>query len=265
MRPWLPLLLLIVSGQPQSSERPAAPTDGCMDARTVRQAYVLPNQRVLVQTAEGRFGMTLVSDCVLPATEGSTLLAPHGWVCGERSGAEFVRAGQTTCAVRSLEPVGAREFAAEIRALDSGQLSDVATLETVQVSAAVPKQRSFARSAAYCFNPRHSRSWSRDGRGLLVTTSARRSGGNRLYRVEVGRSCPELDMAQMLEFRSAIGGAICGNPGDVALASSELPQSRPLDGVSDTGFSTAGIFSQLATMRGCPIVAVYPVASSAER
>jgi hypothetical protein len=226
---------------------------------------MVSERRLLAETPQGRFGMTLAGRCPTMAATETRLLAPHGWVCGERPDREFVSGGPTTCAILAVAPVSARDFAAEIRAHDTQRFADTTTLEAVEVKAVVPRHRGFARSSAYCFNPRHTRSWSRDGRGLLVTTSPRRSGGHRLYRVEVGRSCPELDLAQRLEFRSGIGGAICGNPGDIALAARELPEALPSETLTESGLLEASIFSQLATLSGCPIVAVYPVSSGTER
>jgi hypothetical protein len=98
------------------------------------------------------------------------------------------------------------------------------------------------------------RGWSLGPEGLRLQTSARRSGGFRSYTVELGASCPELQWATSVSFVSGVGiGVICGNSGDRA-----VPQGEAAAPGLRAGDALATRTPHLASLRGCPIRAVYP-------
>jgi hypothetical protein len=208
--PILPLLLAIAL--PATAQTRAPPSPDCLDARRmqeVRQAG--PRTLTVLSDDDRRFRLELAGDCPL-ASDGATLLAREGWVCGQPR--EFVRSGEQLCPIAGLQAIDAREYAALARASDQ---AGIATLDAVQVRA--ERRRGFAGSDSYCFNPRYLRAWSEDSEGLLVEVSPRRAGGNRYYRVELAQSCPDLYSAPAVSFHSGVGiGLICGNPGDQVLA-----------------------------------------------
>jgi hypothetical protein len=251
---------LFVASLASADERPAAPSADCLDARAVVQARQIDPQRLLIETEQARHALTLAGSCATQADTEVSLLSPHGWVCGGRGDVEFVRAGAQRCAIDQVLPLSAKAYAAELREADrqlaaGGTPSGSApTLAAVEVHAKAPDSTRFLRSTAYCFDPRWVRGFSSDAKGLLVDTSPRRSGGNRQYRVELGHSCPELQMSQAVSFHSGVGGAICGNAGDHA---------RPIRGIPE-GFDPGGIDGVRFSAAGCPIVAVYPVRSPSE-
>lgn len=248
-------LSLLISSAANGGERPAAPSGDCLDARAVAQARQVDAQRLLVDTGQARFAVITDASCVESTAASETLLSPHGWVCGGRPDQEFVQLAGRLCAIDDVVPLSAKAFAAELKQADRRLTAgDTPSLATVEVRAKAPDRKRFLRSTAYCFDPRWVRGWRTDGKGMLVDTSARRSGGNDLYRVELGHSCPELEMSQAVTFHSGVGGAICGNVGDHAKAIRGLPSE----------FNAGGIQSTRASTGGCPIVAVYPVRSPGE-
>lgn len=246
---------LVVSALASAEERPAAPSTDCLDARAVVQARQVGPQRLLIETEQARHALTLTGSCSTQADTEVSLLSPHGWVCGGRGDVEFVRAGTQRCAIDQVLPISAKTYAAELREADHLLAAGgTPTLAAVEVHGKAPDSTRFLRSTAYCFDPRWVRGFSSDAKGLLVDTSPRRSGGNRQYRVELGHSCPELQMSQAVTFHSGVGGAICGNAGDHA---------RPIRGIP-SGFEAGGIDGARFSADGCPIVAVYPVRSPSE-
>ena len=247
------LSLLVAAGAASAVERSAAPSEGCLDARAVVQARAVDEHRLLIDTGTARYALTTAASCPAPTDTAASLLSPQGWVCGDRPEVEFVQVGALRCAIENVEPLSAKAFAAEIREADRGRsLDGTPSLAQVEVQAKAPDRGRFLSSTAYCFDPRWVRGWRTDGKDMLVDTSARRSGGNDLYRVELGRSCPELELSQSVTFHSVTGGAICGHPGDHAKVQRGLPAEMIAGGVLSTRAST----------EGCPITAVYPVHSS---
>lgn len=204
----------------------------------MRQAS--PDTLAVLDQDGGRFRIQLGGDCPQAGEPGAQLLAREGWVCGGAQ--EYVRTGEVLCPVTGVTRIDARAYATLARAA-SLVGADVATLETVEVREA--RRRGFGGSYSYCFSPRHLRAWSEDPQGLLVELSPRHSGGNRFYRIELAGSCPELDSAPAIEFRSGMGiGLICGNPGDQIVT------------VGDRG-PGGGIGGPGSRFR-CTISAVYP-------
>lgn len=247
--------VLVVSAPASAEARPAAPSTDCLDARAVLQARQVGPQRLLIETEQARHALTFAGSCSTQAEAAVSLLSPHGWVCGGRGDVEFVRAGAQQCAIEQVLPISAKTYAAEMREADRHLAAGgTPTLAAVEVHGKAPDSTRFLRSTAYCFDPRWVRGFSSDGKGLLVDTSPRRSGGHSQYRVELGQSCPELQMSQSVSFHSGVGGAICGNAGDHA---------RPIRGIPDE-FEAGGIEGARFSAEGCPIIAVYPVRSPSE-
>ena len=234
------------------------PAPDCLDARQMAEVRQASPTHLAVQGQDGqRFRITLAQACPGAGDATAVLLARDGWVCG--AGSAFVRIGDNTCAVSGLEPVDAREYAALAREAAVQAAADgVKTLETVQVRA--PRRRGFAGSPSFCFNPRYLRAWSEDSKGMLVELSPRRSGGHRYYRVELAQSCPDLDAAPAIVFRSGVGiGLICGNPGDRVVAQNSGDGS--LFDSGDAGFMFADDerrSSRMGIRVQCSVSAVYP-------
>lgn len=232
------------------------PAPGCLDARQMDEVRQVSPALLAVQGRDGqRFRIDLADGCPGASQAQAVLLAREGWVCG--SGREYVRIGDATCAVAAIATVDAREYAALARASQVGD-DGVITLDTVQVRA--PRRHGFAGSSSFCFNPRYLRAWSEDRQGMLVELSPKRSGGHRYYRVELAQSCPDLDSAPAITFRSGVGiGLICGNPGDRVVA-----QDSGGNSVFDSGNADALIpgderrWSRRGIRIQCTVSAVYP-------
>ncbi|HET6395350.1 MAG TPA: hypothetical protein VFF91_00745 [Pseudoxanthomonas sp.] len=223
------------------------PHPGCMDARGLAEMHPAGPRTLAVRDRDGaHFRIDLAADC--PVGEGeATVLARGGWVCGQAD--EYVRTAHAQCAVAGLARVDGREYAMLAR---QASRAAAGTLETVEVREARP--RGFAASHSFCFNPRHVRGWSEDVEGMRVEVSPLRSGGYRYYRVELATSCPQLQFAPGVRFRSGLGiGVICGNPGDmvVAQARGEWPMSRG-------PARDEGIFAGTPASLPCAVSAVYP-------
>lgn len=248
------LLATLSASGASASDRPPAPGEDCLDAREVVEALHASAGQLLVRTSAQRYRLELDATCAPSASSDQALVAPHGWVCGGRPETEFLRVESQRCAVASVTPLSAKEYAAANRASDAARLA-LARLATVEVHAKAPDRSRFLHSTAYCFDPRWVRGWNEDAKGIVVNTSAKRSGGNAYYRIELGQSCPELSFAQQVSFSSRTGGAICGNPGDVAI---------PNRGTPAGGFAAGGISGESFSSRGCEITAVYPVTSPSE-
>ena len=230
---------LAASAVGTAQERGSAPAAACLDARQMQEVRQADPRTLAVLTGDGRrFRVELGGDCPgVDASADATLLAREGWVCGRER--EFVRAGTALCPITGLETIDSKTYAALAR---QGDTEGVATLETVEVRG--QRRNGFAGSYSYCFNPRYMRAWSEDTEGLMVEMSPRRAGGNRFYRVELAQSCPDLDSAPAISFRSGVGiGLICGNAGDEVRAERE----------------TDGIFYERKRMNTrCSVSAVYP-------
>ena len=73
------------------------------------------------------------------------------------------------------------------------------------------------------------------------------AGGARGYRLQLGRSCPELGNSDGLQLKSGVGiGLICGNAGDVAVA---IPAAQPQGELIESTF--------VSRITECPIVDVF--------
>lgn len=252
--------LLLAAAAPASEPRPTAPHAGCVDARQVTEARHLDDRAVLLKTAGAGYRVELAETC--PPSEGGDLvaLAPHGWVCGGAE--EFVRAGGRVCAIASVAAVTGRDWAVAVRqhALAGG--ATTTTLDEVTVEATVSPKRRFAASPDYCVDPRRVRGWSVSGREIVVSTTPRRGSREaREYRIELGISCPEADVGDLLQLVSGVGiGWVCGHPGDVALITDTRSEAAPTAVALDVSGSLLqpSLMGLRAASRGCPIVAVYP-------
>lgn len=246
----LPAVVLALLSQPLiAAERAPAPADNCLDARSVERARSLDEHTLVVAAANGRFVVSHTPGCDVRQT--ATLLATEGWVCGAAN--EFVRVDGKACPVTSVARVDARTYAGLAAAADKrgyfAMKQGETALEPVEVTAPVRKSRGFRGDVDYCFAIDAVRGWALDGNELVVQTSKRRAGGNGSYRVVLGSSCPELEWADSVEFRSGVGvGMICGNAGDKALA---------VDTTLEPGIEQRGPML-MARTGGCPIAAVYP-------
>lgn len=262
MRWMLALFTTLVLPQAAHAQAPDAPprippAPGCLDARQMAEVRQASSTELAVQGRDGqRFRIALSAGCPGAGGADAVLLARDGWVCG--TGKEYVRIGEATCAVTAIAPIDAREYAAMARAATMPADDGMTTLETVEVRA--PKRRGFAGSSSFCFNPRYLRAWSEDSQGMLVELSPRRSGGHRYYRVELAQSCPDLDSAPAITFRSGVGiGLICGNPGDRVVA-----QDSGGNSLFDSGNADAWIpgderrWSRRGIRVQCSVSAVYP-------
>lgn len=241
----LALLGVATVGSRQADARSPAPAAHCLDARQMQEARQASPQTLAIALNDGtKFRVDLAQSCPDAVNGGqASLLAREGWVCGLSP--EFVEAGGQRCAVAAVTPIDARTYAQLARA---GARDDqgVNTLDAVQVHA--EKQHGFTASASYCLNPRWMRSWTEDGKGLIVEMSPKRAGGNRFYRVELSSACPDLAESQQIELRSGMGiGVVCGNAGDQVVA------------INDAPFERGRQITSRASRFACPIAAVYPI------
>lgn len=249
----------------------SAPAPNCLDARTVSEVFQADGRTLAVATTAGsRYRVELASTC--PVDDGGArMLAQAGWMCG--TGNEFIAVGEALCPVTAVATIEPAEYAAHARASHTSADGTV-NLSTVTVRG--ERRRGFSASASYCLNPRHVRGWSERPDGLLVEVNPRRSGGNRYYRVELARSCPQLEGGSAMALRSGMGiGVVCGNPGDMVVSGTRIAVALPgTAGSLQSGFAPLGVFAgrhpdthmtatdrlqNLGAKFGCPISAVYPV------
>jgi hypothetical protein len=171
------LLLATPTASAQSQE---APTPPCLDARQVAELQqASPRQLAALDRSGQRFRIDLGEDC--PGSQGARaqLLARGGRICGSEG--EAVRIGATTCPIVAVATVDAREYAGLARA--AGALAndtETTTLETVEVRG--ERRRGFGGSSSYCFDTRYLRSWSEDGKGMLVEVAPKRRAAAELPR-----------------------------------------------------------------------------------
>lgn len=259
MRPILPcIVLLLVAPVASTQSLPAPASAACVDARQLVELRQASSRQLAGLDRSGqRVRIDLGDDCPGSAGARAQLLARSGRVCGAEG--EAVRIGTATCPIVAVTAVSARDYAGLARA--AAALADdttATTLETVEVRG--ERRRGFGGSSSYCFDTRYLRSWSEDGKGMLVEVSPARSGGHRYYRVELPQSCPDLDAAPAISFRSGVGiSLICGNPGDRVVAdgtgdSVSFDASSPYPVSDDVRASRfrAGMRFQ------CTVSAVYP-------
>jgi len=227
--------------------RMPAPGAHCMDAREVREMHQPSPRTLAVIDRNGkRYQLDLMADC--PVVSGATtLMAPHGWVCG-RPG-ESLRAGERQCGIHRITLLDAKAYAA-LAVASQRDADGVQRLATVQVIGA--KRRGFLGSPSYCFAPAHMRAWSADRQGMVVEMSPRRAGGNRWYRVELAGACTELNTAMRIQIKSGVGnGLVCGHAGDLVVNAPEpVPEGAEV---------FAGRLRGRGESFGCPVTAVYPI------
>jgi hypothetical protein len=248
--------LVALLGPSAALAREPAPSDACLDARTLNRVRSLDPNTLLIDAGDRHFVVAHASGCDAGSeAQPSSLVAHEGWVCGKER--EFVRSGDTLCPVLSVTRIDARVYASLAAAADgvtrdeNGRLR-MAPLEVVGAS---KRGRGFRGDPDYCFPIPAVRAWSLDANDLIVVTSRRRSGGNAKYRVELETTCPELEWADGIDFRStASTGWICGNAGDRVI---------PLEYSTDIGASHFEVAAeQQASYRSgdvsCRISAVHP-------
>lgn len=262
---------LLLAGPGSTTER-MPPADHCLDARQVIEVFQSDGHTLAVATSGGaRYRVQLQQACEDIASEpGATMLASEGWVCGV--GNEFVATDDRTCPINAVARIDPGEYAAHARTSHTSADGTV-TLSTVTVEG--KRRHGFAASSNYCLNPRHVRGWSEGPEGLLVEVNPSRSGGNRYYRVELARSCPQLVGGSSMALHSGLGiGLVCGNPGDRVLSGTRM--AGPSSGMGSrasahqplmlaTGrppemmMTGSDRLQNLGAKLGCPISAVYPV------
>ncbi|MBA3929995.1 MAG: hypothetical protein C0521_10470 [Xanthomonas sp.] len=259
MRPIPTFILMMIATPVASAQSPAVPAPVCLDARQVAELQqASPRQLAALDRSGQRFRIDLGEDCPGSAGAKAQLLARGGRVCGHAD--EAVRIGAATCPIIGVAPVGARDYAMLARAAASlANETGPTTLDAVEVRG--ERRRGFGGSSSYCFDTRYLRSWSEDGKGMLVEVAPKRSGGHRYYRVELPQSCPDLNAAPAISFRSGVGiSLICGNPGDRVVA--EGQGESVAFGVVNPVFPISDDVRQSRFRAGmrfqCTVSAVYP-------
>ncbi|MCX7555247.1 hypothetical protein OS187_00110 [Xanthomonadaceae bacterium JHOS43] len=246
------LLLSAMVASPTLARAPA-PVEGCIDARAVERVRRVDASTLLLATGEARFVIQHVEGC--DARHASSLLGANGWVCpGEES---YLRTADLACAIHTIEIVDDRTYSALAAKADrdtaATRTDGRLTLAPVEVIAPAERPPGFRGDTDYCLRPDAVRAFHLDHGDLYVTTSARRSGGNQRYRVELTTSCPQLAWARRIAFESSLGiGVICGHPGDNLLPIEQ--EDVPADGEDMVRPS-----NPRAIGRQCGISAVYPV------
>lgn len=250
-------IALMLAAPWATAQSPAASAPVCLDARQVAELQQASSRQLAALERGGqRFRIDLGEDCPGSTGARAQLLARGGRVCASEG--EAVRIGAATCPIVAVTRVDAREYAGLARAAAVLADDTTTTLDTVEVRG--ERRRGFGGSSSYCFDTRYLRSWSEDSKGMLVEVAPKRSGGHRYYRVELPQSCPDLDAAPAISFRSGVGiSLICGNPGDRIVAegtgegvSFDVAEPFPIsDDVRQSRFR-AGMRFQ------CTVSAVYP-------
>lgn len=229
----------------------APPAPYCVHSREIREVRQSdPRTLAIRMNDERRYRVGLAEDCPAAVrSERLQLLSDGGWLCGDGRD-ERLNADGRICKVADMAVIDARAFAEHALAEHRGK--DDGDFETIDVRA--KRRRGFGGTTAYCLDTRHLRGWRDDGNDLVVEVSPLRSGGNRLYHVELGSSCSELTTATHLLFVSGVGSnIICGNAGDRVVLARDEPAGEPfLRRRAEVG---------LIARYGCPITLVYPISS----
>lgn len=242
------LSLMPVAGPSASDAQAPPPAPHCFSARDVREVRQSDPQTLAIRLGDGaRYRLELADACPgAMRAEHLQLSSRQGWICG--SNEENLVMGDRRCAVAGLARIDAREYAEHALRSDR-QGGNVAELATLEVRG--KRRRGFGGTTAYCVDARYMRGWSEDKGDLIVEMSAKRSGGNRYYRVELGGSCNEMSSSNHMQLVSGVGtNAICGNIGDRAL----FTRDQNVGGVLRP--RTEG---SLAAQYGCTIRQVYPL------
>jgi hypothetical protein len=199
----LMLALSLLAGAEAASRAPA-PSEHCIDARDVRGVSQLSPVELLIAGRGSYHRLWLEGACPLDGA-GASLIAREGWVCGGEN--EYVRVGDRHCAVAGLLRIDGREA----RELARGS-----------AHARHPAGLDLEASPDHCFRPSRVRSFAQANGHLLVDTSPNGSAGYTRYRVEFIGACNEAGTLNTIRWASGTGrDAICGNPGDLALFSSD--------------------------------------------
>lgn len=222
-----------------AAAREPAPGPDCLDARALQRVRTIDPNTLLVASGNGRFVVAHATGCSAGTPETpSRLVARQGWACGAER--EFLQEGERLCPLLSVTRVDARVYAGLAAAADGHSFARRGegrpTLAPVEVTAATTRPRGFRGDTDYCFPIRAVRGWKPSPEGVVVSTSPRRAGGKRRYRVEFASSCPEIEWAEAVDFQSGVSiGMICGHPGDRVLMLEE-----------------SGVFGEEATGQGAP-------------
>lgn len=199
----LMLALSLLAGGDTAGRAPA-PSEHCIDARAVRGVSQLSPVELLIAGRGSYHRLWLESACPIDGANAS-LLAREGWVCGGEN--EYVRVGDRHCTVAGLLRIDGRE-ARDLARGGSG--------------ARALSQLDLEASPDHCFRPSRVRSFAQANGQLLVDTSPNGSAGYTRYRVEFIGACNEAGTLNSVRFTSGTGrDAICGNPGDIALFTSD--------------------------------------------
>lgn len=244
---------------PDAARTPPAPH--CLDARAVTQVRQIAPDALLIATSGGRYRLQTEGECSA-ASEQAALLAAEGWMCGGTR--EFVQTGTALCAVRAVEALDQRRYAALAKIADQAARDGVAVMAAVESRGKRAAFMGFRGSPDYCFRPSQVQAWSEDGDGIVVQTRKLRSGGHSRYRVELDSNCPESAYLSVLTLRSGFGmDLVCGNTGDVAVFSGDSVGAgggfrQTADQDSLLVSERVGRSSIRAVSAGCPIAEVYP-------
>ena len=245
----LMLSFMPVAGSSASDGNQAPPpASHCFSARDVREVRQSDPQTLAIRLGDGaRYRLELADACPgAMRAQSLRLTSRQGWICG--SNEEILDMGVRRCAVASLARIDAREYAEHALRSDR-QHSSVAELDALEVRG--KRRRGFGGTTAYCVDARYMRGWSEDKGDLIVEMSAKRSGGNRYYRMELGGSCNEMSSANHMQLVSGVGtNAICGNIGDRAM----FTRDENIGGVLRSRSE-----GSLAAQYGCTIRQVYPL------
>lgn len=247
------ILALCAVAVSQASAREPAPAPDCADARAIERVRRVDAGTLLLATETSRFVLSHVEGC--DVRQPSSLLGANGWICPDAEA--YVRTGDLACPIQTIETLDDRRYAVLAARADRNSSTQNAdgslTLAPVEVTAKVTRPRGFRGDTDYCLRPDTVRSFQLEQGKLYVETSARRSGGNRRYRVELTTSCPQLTWARRIAFESNLGiGVICGHPGDNLLPIEQ--EDVPAHGEDMVRPSNPGIIG-----RHCAISSVYPV------
>ena len=197
----------------------ASPEGDCIVAATARDTRVADAQTLLMADNQRLYRVDLTQSCpALLDLRSISLRAREGRLCGSR--VEAVIANGDICEVAVVTPIEASEYARRAGMSEAQLAAELPPqLDATEVTAArLP--RSFT-SGKFCFDPSRATGWQMI-EGNRVRVDLRRRGKVELT---LSSSCPELEQASALVFRSGLGvGAVCGNAGDRIVPIEEAPQ-----------------------------------------
>ena len=134
-----------------ASARAPAPSDDCLDARTIERVHAVDENTLALDAKNGWFVVAHASGCVV--RDEARLLAEEGWACG--AGKEFVQVDETLCPVLSVTRIDGRTYAGLAAAADrrTYDQSDMTSLAPVEVQARRRRAPGFRGDSSYCFAP----------------------------------------------------------------------------------------------------------------